>query len=128
VADDNQPTPDLGASLFRLYLVDVDTDPMNPEVRLVYKRGAGSQDLQKRVRAYLNGEDEVPADEAVYEDEACTTKVDFGPDHNWGLAVMRKAGKTGGKAGGLDKKWVALVLSNPDLTPEQKIAEIQKYT
>lgn len=116
----------IGANTFRLYLLDPDSDPMNPSTLVAFKKADSATDIQKRVRALLNKEETVPEGEALYADEGCTDEIELAPDHSWMLTVIRKTGRTSQK-NVLDKLWVAGVLSDPNLTAEEKIAKIQGF-
>lgn len=116
-----------GAHLFRLYIIDADSDPLEPQIQLIWKRGDQYADVQSHVRAWLRGEGK--EGDIAYSDEACTEPFELGPpdETNWHLAQTRKH-KTGSRPSGIDKEWVRILLARDDLTAEQKMAEIAKYT
>lgn len=113
-----------GAALFRLFAVDVDTDPDNPVVKCYFKRGEGNTDIQKRARAIINKEGE--AGDFIYTDQECTLPVEEEDLDGWYLAVVRK--QRAGKSVGIDKEWLKIVMSNPNLSDADKLAEIAKFT
>lgn len=121
-------TVNTGAHLYRAYLLDVDTDPENPQVLTVYKRGDEYPETQSRIRAILNGDEaKITAGDKIYKDGDCTEPfTDLGD--NWTLTLVRKSRAAGStKKGGVDREWLRMVINNPDSTPEEKIAAMAKF-
>lgn len=114
-----------GSFLFRLYIIDADTDPDDPIIKLAWKRGDEYTAIQKRVRAILKG-DGLEGD-FVYTDDTVETIFEVEEDSNWFLAQVRKQ-KSSGKPAGIDKEWVKILLANENLSAEEKLAQIAKYT
>lgn len=122
-----EATHNRGSNLFRLYVLDADTEPLEPVIKLAWKRGDEYTDVMKRARAYLNRSG--PEGDIIYLDESCTTPFDLGEEgqSSWFLAQTRKH-KLGGQRPGVDKEWLRITLAREDLTNEQKLAEIAKFT
>lgn len=127
VQSEEETTFNKGSYLFRLYPVDADTNPDEPIIKLLFKRGDDYTDVQKRARAYFNGS--APNGDYVYEDEECTRPFDLGPEgeHSWFLALTRKQ-KAATRPAGVDKEWLRILMAREDLSAEQKLAEIAKFT
>lgn len=116
-----------GSNLYRAYLLDVDSDPDDPQVKGVFKRGNEYPDTQQRIRAILKGEG--PEGDDVYEDADCTVvfkTTEPGESGPWNLTLVRKQRSTI-KREGVDRAWLKMVLENPDSSAEDKIAAMKKF-
>lgn len=116
-----------GAHLYRLFLLDVDTDPDDPKVQAVFKRGDDYPDVQSRVRSIIKGEPQKEHD-SVFTDEECTTPFVAEEGNNWNLTLVRKTRTAGAsRKGGVDREWLRMVLNDPDKSPQEKLEAMQKF-
>lgn len=121
-----QPNPlDAGSFLYRLYLIDVDTDRDDPQVLQTYKKGNEYPDIQSRARAILSNKGQ--EGDHIYADKDCSQRFEVAEDTNWQLTVVRK--ESAGKAarGGVDRAWLKMVLDDPNTTAEDKIAAMKLF-
>lgn len=120
--------PPATGSLYRLYLLDADTDPETPQTSIVYKRSdVGYTELQKSVRNLLDGSKPEEEVGAVYTDAELTSKFVFEDGHNWQLAITRKQGARGATKPGIDKAWVKAVLSDESKSDAEKLAALARF-
>lgn len=125
---DNDPTkhvpPPIVGDLFRAYIVDVETDPDNPTAKVVFTRGEVYTATQSMIRGLLSGG--ATDKDKLYTDAECTVEFEFEAEV-WSLAKIRKE-KARKTPAGLDKEWVKILLARTDLTSDQKMAEIARFT